>query len=388
MLQHQFGGVVRSIKARDGAVVKKGDVILEIQPAAAKAELAQLIARRELLRAQKQRLQAEKAGSDSAFEFKNISIDVGGLRGTSTNVKLASVSVDEIYSEQGDEFRARLKRFKSQIGTFKSQYAALEKEHAGFKRQASHQVSRQKILAKQIKGMKPLAESGYIAKSQLWGVESQNLEALSVLDNLNASIASHEDRMREIKTRIDELHSAKDEENANLLTQVISELSGVEEQASAAQKAVESTEIRAPVSGTLAKLEANTVGGVIRSGDIIAEIIPSGAKLQIEAMVPATNISSVKEGLEANVLITAFNPRLHDQIPSKVSYVAADSVFDERLAQDMYTVRLDFEELAPTLPDMQSGMQAQVFITTESRSFFSYLFRPVVDSFQKSFREN
>jgi HlyD family secretion protein len=142
------------------------------------------------------------------------------------------------------------------------------------------------------------------------------------------------------------------------------------ERSISARDVLERIEMRAPTSGVIHQLNAHTIGGVIRAGDAVMEVVPDSDDLQIEARLQPNDIDQVRKGQQAFVRFSAFNQRV-----TSMSY---------------FTVRIMLpEEERRRLAGLQlsSGMPAEVFMQTGSRTMLSYLFKPILDQFQRAFVE-
>ena len=120
------------------------------------------------------------------------------------------------------------------------------------------------------------------------------------------------------------------------------------------------------------------------------EIVPVSDGLQIEAKLPPIDIDQVRVGQQALVRFSAFNQRTTPQIGAVVSYVSADLTQEPQTRTAYYTIRmtLPVPELH-RLGNLQlvSGMPAEVFLQTGSRTMMSYLLKPFTDQLQRTFSE-
>src|SRR5207247_5984461 len=139
-------------------------------------------------------------------------------------------------------------------------------------------------------------------------------------------------------------------------------------------------DIRAPTTGTVHQLSVHTIGGVIRPGDVILEIVPDSDELEIEARLPPNEIDQVRRAQIAFMRFSAFNQRTTPQVEGAVSYVSADLSRDAQTNSSYYTVRV-------TLPGderrrlgevkLAAGMPVAVFLHTGSRTMIGCLFTPL-----------
>jgi HlyD family secretion protein len=162
------------------------------------------------------------------------------------------------------------------------------------------------------------------------------------------------------------------------------------ERSVAAHDLVDRIEIRAPTAGTVNQLSVHTIGGVIKAGETIMEIVPDMDDLQIEAHVQPKDIDHVKTGQKAFIRLTAFNQRTTPQLKGAVAYVSADIGHDQQSNTSSYTIRVvlpDEERRRLAGQQLVPGMPAEVFVQTGSRSMMSYVFEPINDQMRRAFVE-
>lgn len=391
LIQHPSGGVVRQIKVLDGQSVEAGDVILLLDPSAARAEFSRLSARQRLLEAQRTRLDSEQG--ENAFDNK-IAVSGVSLRGTqvagSAQQTEAEADAADLMSEQRREFEAGRKRLKSEIDAATSQIESLKDERSGSEAQLA---GARKLLAftnAEIGKVEPLVNEGYLPKTRLWDLEKKRLEQVTSVTNLESNIDSTGQKVSEAEARLAQLIQADQEKRSEERTRVIAELAEIRDSIAAAKVAMTSTELKAPVAGVLTKMTANTEGGVIKPGDTIAEIVPANSGLVTEFRVPLEKIKAVSVGQTARVVLSAFNRRTYDPIEGEVIYVSADSQMDNVTGESYFLARAKLKadpEKNNGLSEIQAGMTTEVYALSEPRVFLSYVAQPIFDSFSKAFRE-
>jgi HlyD family secretion protein len=162
------------------------------------------------------------------------------------------------------------------------------------------------------------------------------------------------------------------------------------ERAVAARDQLDRIEMRAPTSGVIHQLSIHTIGGVIRAGDTIMEVVPDTDDLQVEARLQPNDIDQVSNGQKAFVRFSAFNQRLTPQLAGTVSYVSPDTSHDQQTNAPYFTVRVVLsEDEVRRLGSLQlvPGMPAEVFMQTGSRTMMSYLLKPITEQMQRAFVE-
>ena len=159
-----------------------------------------------------------------------------------------------------------------------------------------------------------------------------------------------------------------------------------------AKDQLDRTLIRSPMDGIVNALAVTTIGGVIRPGEEILEIIPLGEELFVEAQVKPENIASVERGQAATIKLSAYDYTIYGSLKGKVDFVSADTFEDERNPRQepfyRVTVRVDMTSLTERQQsiEIRPGMRATVELQTGSKTILSYLLKPLYKS-REAFRE-
>ena len=173
------------------------------------------------------------------------------------------------------------------------------------------------------------------------------------------------------------------------LQAVQKQISEERERQRVAQDVLSRTEVRAPISGTLVKVNVFTNGGVIGRGEVIAEIVPSNDEMIVEARIHPQDIDVVHVGLSAHLHMTAFSQRNTMPLEGKVTHISADVLEDERTGEPYYMARIsaDGDSLRESGMGFSPGMQAEVMINTGERTVMDYLLEPILSSFRRGMTE-
>jgi len=149
-------------------------------------------------------------------------------------------------------------------------------------------------------------------------------------------------------------------------------------------------EVVAPVSGQVVDLKVHTLGGVVRPGDALLDIVPQSDELVVEARVRPVDIDAVHAGQSAQVALTAYKQRTTPRLDGRLATVSADALIDESRHISYYSaeIHIDSSELAKLNGvQLYPGMPAEVMIVTGKRTMLEYTLQPIVDSFRRAFRE-
>ena len=152
------------------------------------------------------------------------------------------------------------------------------------------------------------------------------------------------------------------------------------------------TIVRAPVGGTVMELRFTNPGGVVQPGEPLLDIVPSDADLLIDARVQPTDIDNVRAGLATQIMLSAYSMRNLPRIDGRVRDVSADRLVDPQTGEAYFKALIEVDpvalEVAAPGIRLVAGMPAEVMIITGERTMLGYLFKPLLDSINKSFRES
>jgi HlyD family secretion protein len=158
----------------------------------------------------------------------------------------------------------------------------------------------------------------------------------------------------------------------------------------AAKDQLNRVDIRAPTPGVVHQLAMHTIGGVIRPGDVIMDVVPDTDDLEIEGHLPPNEIDQVARGQRAYLRFSALDRPTMPEVRGTVTYVSADLSHDERTNASFYTVKVNLPEgERHRLHDLTliSGMPVEIFLQTGSRTMLNYLLKPITDQLHRTFNE-
>jgi len=300
------------------------------------------------------------------------------------------VTVKALLASEESLFKARANARRSQIDLLQSRVSQLGEEIAGLDAQVESKSKQLELIGGELTGVQDLYDKRLVPLTRLTTLQRESARIEGERGQLTSAIAETKSKIGEAQLQIVRL-------DQDFRTDVVKELGenqGKEaelvERGVAARDLLERIEIRAPNSGVIHQLSAHTIGGVIRAGDTIMEVVPDLDDLLIEARLQPNDIDQVRMGQKAFVRFSAFNQRVTPQLDGIVSYVSADTSRDQQSNAPYFTVRVTLpEEQRRRLVSQQlvSGMPAEVFMQTGSRTMMSYLLKPITDQLQRAFVE-
>lgn len=185
------------------------------------------------------------------------------------------------------------------------------------------------------------------------------------------------------KLKHDEIVTQTELARAEEFSETLKELATLKQNLKASTDQLQRTVLVSPVRGVVNKLSITTIGGVVRPGEEILQIIPIEEELLVEAKVAPENIANIRPGQEATIKLSAYDYTIYGTIKGRVDVISADTFKDERdpdgESHYKVTVRVDPMSLSDrqSMIDLRPGMQAQVELMTGEKTVLQYLLKPL-----------
>lgn len=373
-IQHLEGGIVREIYVKDGDEVKEGQALLQLELPVTAMNSDEIQVRIDGLQLQRARLLSEVNGTELKFP------------------KDESERQPQLVSAETRSYQARRSTLQSSLDVIKDQIEQrrLEIQELDTKQRA---LSNSLRLARERLAMsEDLLKSGLMARMEHVQLEGQVEDLEGQLSSVKASIPRAQAAETEARQRLDEEHQKYLRQAQADLASVELDLARNSQLMTQASDQQLRTQITSPTDGVVKNMRANTLGGVIRAGDPIMEIVPIHEKLLIEARLQPSDRGYVKEGQDAVVKISAFDYTTYGGLEGKVMMVAPDTtvVADK---EPYYRVIVETERSWLSEGDskvkhsISAGMPATVEIHTGTRTVMHYLVKPVLKLSDDAFHE-
>lgn len=323
VVQAVDGGTVLDLRVKEGDIVKAGDMLAVLDPTRFEASSGEIEAKVAALRATIQRLSAELDGHPLVF-----SADVQGYP-------------DVIATQQNLYARRR---------------QSLSEDLAALGRSLS-------LAQEELKSLENLAYTGDAATSEVLRSRRQ---------------------VNELRGQMVNKRNAYRQESQTELAKAEAELAQTTEVLTQRQQALNATQIKAPMSGTIKNVRFTTKGAVLRPGDELLQIVPSDDQLIIEAKVRPADVAFLRNDLSANVKLDAYDYTIYGNLPGTVIYISPDTLEEnvQKGEQPYYRVHIRLMPFDPANPrhqamDIRPGMTATTEIITGQKSVMNYLLKPL-----------
>lgn len=387
-IQNLEGGILREILVSEGQIVEKGDILARLDNEMAESSYRDAINKAMDHQAAIIRLEAELNGAEPVFP-ENLAEWLHEITRQNVTSDL-SAQASQLILDQKTAYLARTQQREAELLILQSQY---EQKLHDVEEQSARKRQLDKSLALAIEQRNiatPLMERHNFSRVEYLGLQQKVVSLQGDIETLASSIPKAQAAAQEAEQRIvfrrAELDSAITEE----INKRRQELASLRETLSAGSDRVTRTELRSPVRGTVKQIALSTIGGVVKPGESIMEIVPLDDTLLIEARVRPADVAFLLPGQRAMVKISAYDFSIYGGLEGHLEQISADTIEDKR--GDFYylvKVRTNETEIVyrntrlPIIP----GMMATVDIMIGKKTVLNYILKPIFKARQNALRE-
>ncbi|MEM7630455.1 MAG: HlyD family type I secretion periplasmic adaptor subunit [Pseudomonadota bacterium] len=381
IVQHPEGGVVVEIGVQEGDSVEAGELLLQLDVAQLRTSLAIVESQLYELMARRGRLEAERDDLDIIVYDEEL-MTVSAER---PQVKELIRGQQNLFDARGDTIASTREQLAERIAQTRNQIVGIEAQEASLGRQLA-------LIEQELAAQQSLLDRGLAQASGVLSLQRQAASLEGELGELAASKAQAEQRITEVQIESLRLGTDRREEAITQLRDLRTRELELIEQRQGLLTDIDRMEIRAPVSGIVYNMRVQTLRSVIRPADPVLFLIPQDRPLVIAARVDPIHIDQIVTGQAVNLRFSALDQRTTPELVGQVALVSADSFEDETLGSSFYRAEIVLNPgEVEKLPDGQvliPGMPVEAFIRTDERSPLTYLIKPMMDYFNRAFREN
>ncbi|WP_439546577.1 HlyD family efflux transporter periplasmic adaptor subunit [Sandarakinorhabdus sp.] len=335
IIQSADGGVIDEIRVREGDVVNKGQLLVLID-----------------------RIKVQSAVDESRAK-------VAAFRSVMSRIEA------ELY-DRPLTFPAEVQAFPDFVT---NQTALYRKRRQAIQAEIASLGSVQGLMQQELELNLPLVASGDVARAEIIRMQRGIADIQGQIVNKRSKY--QQDLQAEFAKVEEEMVSAK-----QVLAQRMDALSA--------------TELRSSANGIVKNVRFTTVGAVLRPGDEVMQIVPTGERLIVEAQVSPRDIAFIKLGQTASIKFDTYDSAIYGSGSGLVSYISPDTLVEQRPDGEnatYYRVNFDVDiaDMKPKKPneqiEIQPGMTITAEIKTGENTVLRYLTKPILKTVSESFGE-
>ena len=377
-VQPLVAGKIAAILAKDGDVVKVGQVLVRLDATSSRSQLDISKGQWFTSLATEARLQAERVAR-SAPDFPPALLQ-----------EKADPRASTAMASQSQLLATRRLALQNELATFTESIRGLELQTQGVEDSKKAKEDQLRLLNEMLKNQRVLADEGFLARNRVLEQERTVASLVGAIAEDLGTVGRNKQNVAETKARMVSRQQDVRKEVETLLSDTQRDAASLKSRLDALEFDVANTEIVSPANGIVMNLAIHTVGGVVQAGSPLMEVVPKNEPLRIEAQILPHLIDKVKVGLPVDILFTAFNQAETPRFPGKLVIVSADALVEPKQSASYFkaTVEVDATQIAKMKKlQIHAGMPVEVFIRTGERTAWSYLTKPLKDRMNRAMIE-
>ncbi len=373
LIQSSEPGVIRRRYVEEGDLVKKGDLLFDIDPVDAKTQLDQVQKRSAALLIKQIRLEAEVVNAIPNFQ-------------------------QDLVETAPASFSTELALFKARRNDLQAGAAILEQR----KIQKLNEIQELKIkyetaqnglllIRREIETIEPLVKNGLAPETRLIGLRRDEAAMLGQANSAESS-------QNRVLSGLEEIKEQLKAEKQAYVTRALTDLSTIEGEITdltaripALESRVERTSVRAPLDGVINQLNYVTADAYIRTGEVLLEMVPTGSDLIVETKIDPKDIGEIVLGQDVKISLTAYDTSRYGRIDGDVLGISADAISDEQSGQQYYLVDVSIKgqlyESDGREVTILPGMVASIDVLSGKRTILDYFWQPIAKAKGRALRD-
>lgn len=378
VVQHLSGGIIKAVPVREGQQVKQGELLIQLDPAAAKAAFEVARQRYLGLRAMEGRLLAERSGAARIQWHADLQ-----AAAADPAVQQMQLTQELLLQSRRASLSAELRGIDESILGLQGQLKALTATLASRRRQLE-------LLRDELGNTRELVREGYVPRNRQLELERNEAELMAqIADGMGSTVRTErsmgEQRQRAVMRQQDYRKEAETQ-----AADIDREVQADAERLHAATDELGRMDIRSPADGQVVGLNAQSLGGVIAAGQKLMDIVPVTQALLLEARVAPHLIDRVHTALPVDVRFSAFANSPLLVVRGRVESVSSDLLTEPRTGAGYYLARIAITaEGRQVLGARQlvPGMPVEAVFITGERTLLTYWLHPLAKRLAAAMKE-
>lgn len=363
VIQNLEGGIVSDILVEEGGLIKKDQVLVKIDNKKFFSSLEESKLKLDELRAKAVRLYAEAYKKPFKPDDKLLK------------------SIPDFIKKERSLYLSNQKQLLSSIKVIDEQLKQKESELKEEQNRVRHFDKGYSYILRELKVTEPMVKKGIESEVGLLKLKREANDLQEKLETAKLSIPRIESSIEEFKNKINETKLEFQNRAKKEWNEITAEIDRISKSNIALEDKVKRTLIKSPVDGAVKQIFVNTIGGVIKPGMDIMEIVPSQDKLVAEVKIKPSDIAFLFPGQKAVIKLTAYDFSIYGGLDGKVTHISADTIIDEK-QNSYYLVKIKTNKSyignGKKKLHIIPGMTVNVDILTGKKSVLDYLLKPIL----------
>ena len=364
VVQASEGGVIINRFIEENESVFEKQILFEIDPIDVSAEYEKTKQRLSTLKIKKNRLDFEVSGGE--FEGQ-------------TDFKSGDTSV---ITAEKNLFLSRRQELANKISIHENKILQVEKQLLSIDSSLKMEIDLQEFIDREVDLLRPLVKQNIAPETRLLELLREQKRNLGSQENNRLAIDEAEialDELAQLITSAKENYKLQALDELSKVTAEIVELSTVLPRLS---QRISRTKVIAPMDGIISKIKYKTIGGYVRQGDVLLEMVPGNEGITLEGRIKPEDISRIKLDDAVKVRLSAYDSAKYGSISGKVAAISPDTVTSEDGTGTTYyaievKITSDMVLANGTVVQLKPGMTATIDVLSGKRTVFEYIWAPM-----------
>lgn len=383
-------GKVSAIYVQEGQLVQAGDLLLKMDSAIAVADLIE--AKEQLFSLSGQLLRAEAMQKYLASESAEESPDLAAiLKQHRSELSREFTTRDEQSLNLGVwTLEQEIQTYLSERDSLNQQQQAREAEARMVAANVSGLEQTMPIVQERLAAMEKLVSRNLVSRDQYLGLKQEHIQQQQALVASSENYQQLVNESAEIASRLNSLKSSHLAELATRQEELRRRTSSLKQEIARADVRNNQLELKAPIAGTVQNLSIHTLGGVVQPAEVLMQIVPKDARLEVEAWVENKDIGFVNAGQVAEVKVDSFKFTKYGVIDATLKTLSEDAVNDEQrgpIYRTLVSLEKDWMQVDNKQVRLTPGMSVAVEVKTGKRRLIEYFLSPLLRYSKESVRE-
>jgi adhesin transport system membrane fusion protein len=378
VVQHLEGGIISELFVREGSVVVQDQPLVRLDVSASNLKQDEIEVQLYSQMSLRARLEAETSGRTPIFPEE------------------VRLRYPQIVETQQRAFEARKTELDSGLNVLKSSLAQKEQDAKDLRGKLNTVNSNLDLAKVRLDDATKLIKDRLISRDEYRKLEAEVEDLRAGVNSLREQIGKADAAVEEARARITERNNTFRREAQTELGTVVETVSKLREALTTSGEKGARLEIKAPIDGIVKNMRYSTIGGVVKPGEPIMEIVPTGDTLVVSAKLDPADRGFVSVGQPAMVKVSTYDYTRYGGLKGIVTLVGGDATTDDQ-AQGKAKSKQYFEVIVETeksylgkregeLP-ITPGMQATVDIHTGKKTVMNFFLTPILKMQAEAFRE-
>jgi len=418
VIQSLDSGKIAAIDAENGARVKAGDLLLELDPAEALADergardtldagLAEIARRRVVVDAARA---AQRAGARNGAPTALLEALAADPQG---KIDWGEALPETVRLREESVLTADLTQIADALRALDKQIAQKQATLERLRMSIAFQTTLIDTLSQRVATRQEAIDLRVGTKINLYDAKEQ-------LERSQSMLASDQGQLIETDAAVGELQSEKVKalsqfiaDNENKAAEAAGKADEARDALAKASARLSHMKLYAPIDGVVQQLSVTTFGQVVGAGQQLAVVTPTDQSLQVEALVANMDIGFVKVGQDVAVKLDAFPFTRFGALRGKVIRIASEAVDEQEAKRSLANATAPANGAGPSAPGqpesfvfpvtvaidrtamridgatipLTPGMTASVDIRTDSRRIIDYFLSPLTKTVSEAMTE-